>query len=191
MSDEIKKDDSVVAEAASKQSAEEKAEYVSKKAYEEVRADMHKNKSKAKELEAALNEYQVKLKQIEEEKMAEQQQWKELFEKRSAELEAERQKTAETKNSYLRSVKLSALKQQLGGNIKDAYLSFANLNGIEFKEDGSVDSESLLAVANQFRKEHGELIPSTENTNITGHAGKSDASLGSTANTKTMSSQEL
>ena len=57
---------------------------------------------------------------------------------------------------------MNALKSELGGSIKDTYLVHADLEGISFKDDGSVDSESLLEVANKFRQEHGQLIAPTD-----------------------------
>lgn len=159
--------DSVNAETASTQESEG---FVSKKAYEEVAKDMHKFKAKSKELDAALNEYQAKLKAIEEEKLMEQQQWKQLAEKRAAELEEEKRKTKETHNRYLRSLKMVELKKELGGSVRDEYLSFANLDSVEFNEDGTLNRDSLVTVANKFRQEHGQLIPKSENVTITGHA---------------------
>lgn len=154
---------------------EKKEQYVSKKAYEEVTRDMHKNKQKAKELEAAYNELQAQLKAQEEAKLHEQERWKELYEKREAELEQERKNAQEQQHRYLRSVKMAALKQELGSNIRDEYLGFANLNDIVINEDGSIDRESLHSVANSFKKEHGQLIPVNDNVSITGQAPTSNS----------------
>lgn len=148
----------------------EKEQVVSKKAYEEVSRDMHKNKQKAKELEAQLNELTTQLKVQEEAKMLEEKRYKELYEKTQAEIEEERRRATEKEQQYMRSVKVSALQQELGGNINSKYLSFANLDSVSIKDDGSVDSESLREVANEFRKEHGQLIPKSDNTQITGHS---------------------
>lgn len=151
----------------------ESAEFVSKKAYEDVSKDMHKYKSKLKELEATVNEYQTKFKSVEEEKLAEQNRYKELYEKKTQELEAEKSRTVEQQNKYLRSLKVVELKRELGGTVKDEYLVHADVNGIEFNEDGTLNRETLVTVANKFRQQHGALIPKSENTNITGHAATS------------------
>lgn len=147
---------------------------VSRKAYEEVSKDMHKNKQKAKEQALEINELQAQLKAQDEAKMHEKEQWKELFEKREAELEVERSKAKTQQERYTKSVKVSALKQELGGNVKDEYLSFADLSNISLNDEGLIDSETLRNVANDFRKQHGQLIPSEENTNVTGHAPAND-----------------
>ena len=60
---------------------EEKIDFVSKSAYEDVSKDMHKFKSKLRETQAYTNELESRLKALEEEKMAEQAQWKELLRK--------------------------------------------------------------------------------------------------------------
>lgn len=189
MSEENNKPVGDGAEGGSNQPSEDK-EFVSRKAYEEVATDMHKYKRQLKEYQASLNEYQTKLKQIEEDKLKEQDRWKELYEKSTSELEAERKRNNESRSQYLRSVKMSALKQELGGKIKDVYLSHAELDKIEFKEDGSIDSESLLAVANDFRKQHSQLIPSSDNTDITSHAPKSFDSNSGAKDLKSMTMDE-
>ena len=154
---------------------EGKIEQVSRKAYEEVTRDMHKNKQKAKELEMQVNELRSQIQAQEEAKMQEQEQWKELYQKREAELEQFKSEAQKERDRYLVSVKRAALKQELGVGVKDEYLNFASLNEISINEDGSIDRESVREVANHFRKEHGQLIPASENTNITGHAPTSQA----------------
>ena len=168
MSDDKTNDGSAVDLKVSK--PDDTKEVVSKKAYEEVSRDMHKNKQKAKELELALNELQTQLKVQEETKMQEKEEWKELYEREKAKAEEERQKLEQEKGRYTRSVKISALKQELGGNVKDEYLGFAKLDSIVIDESGSIDADSLLSVANQYRKEHGQLISTSDGTNITGHS---------------------
>jgi hypothetical protein len=191
MSEEIKeKGSGAAAEEASKQTSEEKEAFVSRKAYEEVTRDMHKNKQKAKELEAAYNELQSQLKAQEEQKMQEQEQWKELYQKREAELEQVRREAEQKTSQYMKSVKVSALKQELGVSIRDEYLRFANLDSITLTEEGSIDPESLRNVANEFRKEHGQLIPKQENVNITGQA-PSSTDVSKPADFSKMSSEDL
>jgi hypothetical protein len=168
---------------------EEKEAFVSKKAYEEVSSSMHKHKSKAKELEAAVNELRAQMKAQEEAKLQETQQYKELYERREAELEAARKEAAQVKNQYLVTAKRNALKQELGGKVKDEYLSFADLESIAVSDDGSIDAEAVRMVANEFRKQHSQLIPATDNANITGQApGNFTAQK---PDTKNMSAAEL
>lgn len=156
---------------------ETKEEYVSRKAYEEVTRDMHKFKSEARAEKAAKAEYEAKLKAIEEEKLAEQQRWKELFEKERQEKEELNRKSKEKETAYLMSVKKSALKQELGGKIRDEYLAHADLKSIEFKDDGTLNMDSVLEVANKFRAEHGELIPRSQVSDATNDAPPSDSTV--------------
>lgn len=150
-------------------------EFVSKKAYEEVSRDMHRYKQTAKEAAAAKSEYEAKLKALEEEKLREANQYKELYEREKQEREALAKKAQDERSAYITAVKKSALKSELGGTIKDAYLVHANVSAIELNEDGSINQESLLKVANEFRQNHGELLPtvsSPDPTSIAAPAGQ-------------------
>jgi len=145
-------------------------EYVAKKAYEEVSKDMHKYKSKVRDTEAALTEAQAKLKAIEEQKLKDLQKWEELYNREKQEKEELANVREKDRQLYLRSTKLHALKQELGGKVKDVYLNHANLDGIEINEDGTLSSESILRVANQFRQDFPEVIPQSGSSNMTNNA---------------------
>lgn len=150
-------------------SSEEK-KFVPVTAYKEVSSDMHKFKSRAREAEAKANELAERLKAIEENTLKEQQKFEELYEREKAEREREAAERMREKELYLRSVKVSALKNELGGKVKDEYVSFANLDAIEIREDGTLSSESVQSVANAFRQEHPSLIATDSAVNITGTA---------------------
>jgi hypothetical protein len=167
---EDKKVDSVDEPTKQEVPAESKEQYVAKKAYEEVSKDMHKFKSKLREAEAAANEYAAKLKAIEDQKLKDQQQWEELYNREREKSEQAEQMREQDKQLYLRSVKLNALKSELGGKVKDEYLSFANLDNIELNDDGSLSSDSVREVANGFRQSHPQLIPADGNPDITNNA---------------------
>lgn len=176
--------------APQEESTQQEAKVVPVKAYEEVTRDMHKNKQKAKELEAQVNQLMTQLKAQEEQKMQENDQWKELASRREAELEEVRKLSEQKSSRFETAVKRTALKQELGGKIKDEYLSFANLSEISMNEDGIVDSESLRNVANEFRKQHGQLIPQAQEEEITGHAS-SVQQITSDVNTNGMNGKQL
>lgn len=152
------------------ESASEEKKFVPVTAYKEVSSDMHKFKSRAKEAEAKANELAERIKAIEEDKLKEQQRFEELYEREKTEREKERQERLQERNLYERAVKISALKDELGGKVKDDYLSFAQLDKIELKEDGTLSSESVQEVANAFRQEHPGLIAKDSSVNITGNA---------------------
>lgn len=163
-------------ESTEKSQKEEKL--VPQKAYEEVTSDMHKYKAQTRELKAALNEYEAKLRSIEEEKLMEQERWKELYEKQKQEREELEIQARSEKEAFRRNVKMSALKSELGPGLKDQYLVHADIDSIEFNEDGTVNTDSLLNAANRFRQEHSLLIPKNENNNFTSAAPKSTSSDG-------------
>jgi hypothetical protein len=149
---------------------QEKDEFVRRQAYEEVSKDMHKFKDRAKEAAAKASEYEAKLKAIEEDRLKQQEEWQTLYEKERQQKEEMEQKYGTEKENYLRSVKLAGLKAELGSNIKDAYLKHADLDKIEFTEDGALSPESVSAVANKFREEHSILIPAESGNQITNQA---------------------
>ena len=145
---------------------EETDGFVRKQAYEEVTTDMHKFKSRAKDAEAKAAELSAQLKSIEDEKLKSEQRYQELYEKEKREKEQLADTRKKERELYLRGLKLGALKGELG-NIKDAYLMHAEISAIEINEDGTVNSETVRKVANQFRQEHAALIPSVQGSNIT------------------------
>lgn len=158
-------------------SQSEKEQYVAKKAFEDVSRDMHKYKSKLKEKDAYTNELEARLKSIEEEKLAEKQQWEELYKKRDSELTELKHEIDERDRTYLEQVKRNALKNELGGKIKDEFLVHADLNGIQFTDSGTVDQDSLLNVANDFRGKYPEVIPTEAATQVTGTASPSNTTV--------------
>ena len=162
---------------ASESNQESKEQYVAKKAYEEVSRDMHKNKAKAREAEARSAQLEAEIKAIKEAELIKEKQFQTLYEQekeKAASLEAARKKDNEM---FLKTAKKSALKQELGGKIKDVYLNRAALNEIEVNDDGTLSSESLLTVANKFRQEFPEVIPTSENLNITGNASPTQIAM--------------
>jgi len=148
---------------------------VHRKAYEEVTKDMLKYKSERKELQARLNEIETQMKAAEEQKLKDNEKWQQLAEQKEKELEHLKQQTLAEKNRYLDSVKRNALKNELGGKINEAYLVHADINSIEFNEDGTLNPESVAAVANKFREDHSTLIPSNANNSITNQAPSNEA----------------
>jgi len=170
---------------------ETQEEYVSRKAYEEVTRDMHKFKKEREEFKAARNELEAQLKAQEESKMHEKEQFKELFEKRNAELDLLRKEAETERNRFTNATKRAALNQELGGRVKEEYLNFADLNSVVLTEDGNIDRESVRNVANNFRKEHGQLIPNSESQEITGHAPTGNHQIATPLDSSRMTAADL
>jgi phosphotransacetylase len=145
-------------------------EFVPVKAFKEVSTDMHKFKNRAREAEAKATELAERIKAIEENELKAKQEYQTLYEREKAAKEAIEAERLQEKELYLRSVKVSALRNELGGKVNDQYLSFANIDSIELKEDGTLNSESVQSVANSFRQEHPGLIAKDSSVNITGSA---------------------
>lgn len=170
----MSKDQSPISDSQKDQAVEDvsttEEAFVAKKAYEEVRADMFKHKTRAKDAIAKANELETRLKEIEAEKLAEQERWKELYEKERNEREEANSRLMAEKQNFYKAMKMAALKSELGGKVRDEYLSLANLDAIEVGEDGMLSSESIQEVANTFRQNHPQLIPNEGSANVTGHA---------------------
>lgn len=145
-------------------------QFVPKKAYESVSADMHKYKQSNRELKARLNEIEANLKAQEEERLKETDQYKTLYEKEKAERERVANEVASERQRLSDFQKRSALKQALGGSVKDEYLAHADLASIEVLENGSLSPESVESVANKFRSDHPMLIPPSNEQQITNQA---------------------
>lgn len=151
-------------------SSSDEKKFVPVTAYKEVSSDMHKFKQRAREAEAKATELAERIKAIEENELKKKQQFEELYEREKAARETIENERLQEKELYLRSVKISALKNELGGKVKDEYLSFADINSIDLKEDGTLSSESVQNVANAFRQAHPGLIAKDSAVNITGTA---------------------
>lgn len=152
---------------------ESEDKFVSRTAYEEVSKDMHKYKSTNKELQARLNEMEARIKQAEEAKLEEQQRYEELYKREKEKAQELENNLKQTNEHYVRSVKMTALMRELG-EIKPKYLQHADLDSIEVREDGSISSESVTKVANKFREENPELVPSQNAGSITDHDASRD-----------------
>lgn len=169
-----------------------KDEFVAKKAFEEVTKDMHKFKSKARDAEARAAEFEARLKAMQEEDMLKNEQYKDLAEKYKGEAEQERQQRLRDRELYLETTKRAALKQELGGSVKDEYLVHADIGAIEVDENGNIVRDSLQSVANAFRQEHGLLLGNPKGSNPTSIGSNVNATAGAvTKSIDDMSTEEL
>ena len=136
------------------------------KAYKQVSSDMHKYKQQAKEAKMEAERLKADLEAQQKAKLEEQNRFEELYRKAEEEKTSLLQERQREKQLFTDAVKKSALKTELGGNIKDAYLNLADYSKIELNEDGSLNSESVRQVANSFRQDHPALVPSPVSGNI-------------------------
>jgi hypothetical protein len=144
----------------------EKEEFVPKKAYVEVSADMHKYKSKTKELEAELNKFRAEKEQIEQERLAEQGKFKELYEKAQMEKNELVSKWNNEKQEATRQQKLNAALSRIGKLVKPEFAQHINLDAITTTEAGQIDNDSLEAEVTRFKQHYGMCIQSNVSTPI-------------------------
>jgi hypothetical protein len=149
---------------------DEKEKFVARSAYEEVSKDMHKYKSQAKEAAAKAAELEAKILAAEEAKMQDEKRFEELYQKEKEARERAETALKSTDEHYKKSVKMTALMRELGGNIKPKYLQHAALDEIVVRDDGTLSSESVTAVANKFRQENPELVPTQNAGNMNDQA---------------------
>lgn len=156
-------------EVSTKTDSKEDKSLVRREAYEKVTKDMHKFKSRVKDAEARAAEAEARIKAIEEQTLKEQSRYQELYEREKKQREQAEITRKKDRDLYLRGLKLSSLKAELG-NVREEYLAHAAINEIEVNEDGSLSSDSVRAVANKFRQDHPSLLPQQASGNITSYA---------------------
>ena len=83
-------------------------------------------------------------------------------------LDVEKKRTQELQSSIdsnvareIRRSKEEALRKELGPLRKEEYLQFANAESIVMEEDGSINLESVKAVASQFKEGYADLMQSS------------------------------
>ena len=144
-------------------------DFVKRSAYEEVSKDMHKYKASYKEIAAEKARLEAELKSREEAKLAEQSRFEELYQREKEEKAKLEQTLRQNQEHLINSVKKTALLRELG-DMDPKYLQHANLESIEVRDDGTLSSESVVAVANKFREENPALVPSNNAGTITDSA---------------------
>lgn len=170
---------------------DDKDKFVARSAYEEVSKDMHKYKSQAKDAAAKAAELEAKIKAAEEAKMQDEKRFEELYQKEKEAREKAELALRNTDEHYKKSVKMTALMRELGGNIEPKYLQHAALDEITVRDDGTLSSESVTAVANKFRQENPRLVPTQSASNLNDQApGSSTPSATPLATLENMTQSE-
>lgn len=143
-------------------SAESKEDFVSKKAYEEIKADMFKFKTQMKEIEAERNQLKADKDAVEREKLEEQGKWKELYEKQKQKLQETEANLSSSKNQFVDFHKKQAVISKLGGLKKDDYAKFIDTNAVDVQENGKIDDSSVEAEVNRIKEQFPELIKGSD-----------------------------
>lgn len=130
-------------------------------------------------LKKRLESFESKEQEAEETRMKDKEQWKDLYQKKEEELNTAKAGEKEWKDSFWNSVKLSAVQNALPSKVKnDKYLNFIDVDKIIVDEEtGSLNVDSIKAVAEDFLKEHGSLLKGAKGVSLPGDAAMPNESL--------------
>jgi hypothetical protein len=131
---------------------------VSYETYKKVLDQRKADRDRARELQARLDAAEAEKAEAEKARLAEQARFKELYESEKKRAETLHGQIQSMTSAQIDARKREALKSELGGVRKDDYLNFADLKSIQVNEDGSVDVESVKAVATKYRESYPELV---------------------------------
>ena len=152
---------------------ENKEEFVTRKSYDEVSQDMHKNKQRVKELEdekrALLAEKDAKAK----EDLEEAGQWQTLYQQNAEkvkELEAAR---TNDRKAFMNEQKKNKVIALIGGFKKPEYDFVVNVANIVDSE-GQINMDTVQAEADRIKQNHSELLKSSKGPRLPNDAPSSE-----------------
>lgn len=163
-----------------KKKDELKEEFVSRKAYTDVSADMHKYKNELKDAKAALNQINAEKEAAEKERLAESGKWQELAQKLEAEKVDLNNRNTQNEDRFLNYHKKQSVISKTGDFKQDEYHSFIKVENIVINEDNSIDEVSLNAEVDRIKQAYPELLKGSSNTKL-----PNDAARGSDIGNKT------
>lgn len=157
-----------------------------RKADQEKLRELTGRVEKLSDFEAKLKEIEAKEAEASQKKLEEEGKWREALEHKNKMLKdlEEKFKNAEaekesTKKALLDSAKIQAVVDKLPGRIKrNEYLNFIDIDQVILDpETGDFDESSIGLVANNFLKNHSELIQVEGSKKLPGDAAKGGAPL--------------
>ena len=119
-------------------------------------------KDQLKNMEDRLASFEQKEQEEQEKKLAEQQEWQKIAKLKDQEVKNLSDQIVQLKQQETNAKRKEALLEELGGVRRQEYLNFARLDMIEVV-DGVPDPHSVKLVAEDFRKDYGDLIAGTSN----------------------------
>ncbi len=137
---------------------EQKEDFVSKKAYQEVSSDMHKYKSELAETRARLAEMESIQEAKEKEALEQQGKWEELYKKSQEKFQTLQAEREQEKSQFVDYHKKNSVLSKLGGFKRDEYNKFIDVKSIQMNEDGSINEDTLTAEIDRIRQEYPELL---------------------------------
>lgn len=146
--------------------------FVPREAFKKALEEKNTLQTKYKEAEAKRQELEEMIASKAREEMEAKQEFEKLYQSEKQKREATEERLNKNNQLFIDSMKRSALKQALGGQVKDQYLAFADINAIEMDDNGRIGEESVKSVAEKFMEEHPGLVPSGKAPNPTGPNGR-------------------
>ncbi len=137
---------------------EKKTEVDYAKAAEDYRADMFKFKDRAKSLESELAKMRSESEAVERQNLERNEEWKELYEREKLAKDKAVTDLVDKTDKYIKSGKINAVVQQLGGFKKSEYSKFIEANNIDINENGTFSDESLQKEVDRVRQLYPELL---------------------------------
>lgn len=131
---------------------------VSREAYDRAVAQRKKDRDAKLLAEQERDALKLQIEEQNEKALQEQKQFQKLYETEKAKREAADKTLSDMTTRQVTSAKQAALKLELGVT-KAEYLNFAKLDDITMNEDGTPDADAVKKVANQFRKDYADLLP--------------------------------
>lgn len=148
-------------------------ETVSKRAYDEVRTDMHKFKGLYKEMELKLQKMKEKQDEQARQDLEKNNEYKTLYEDERAK-NAELYKQIDEKNeNFIKTQKVMAVNEKLGEFKRPEYKKFIDLSKIVIDNDGNADITTVDAEVERLRKEYPELIKVKASSRMPDHEPES------------------
>ncbi len=151
----------------------EEPQTVSLESHNKLLAQRKADRDRARDLQAQLDTFKAAQEEAERARLAEQNQFKTIAENEKKRADTLAAQVTEMTTSRINATKRAAVKEALGGVHKDDYLKFADLSQVQMNDDGSIDPESVKAVASKFRESYPELVASKGKGNLPGNEAAS------------------
>lgn len=131
---------------------------VDKSAYDAVSNDMHKYKGNIKILEAKIAQMEADNSSRETATLEQNKEFQRLYELEQAKNAELNSSLAEKSEKFIKSHKLNAVKEAVGGFKKKEYVKFIDTSKILVDDNGLVDENSVKNEVDRIRKEFPELL---------------------------------
>ena len=137
--------------------------FVDKSKFDGVLTDLYKQRDSNKSLQARISELESKIQAQDSAELESQKKYQELFQKEKEKHTDTLNKFKQLENNFVTQQKQTYLASKLQVS-KPEYLKFADLSKIEINSDGTIDTNSVDRVVNEFKNSHPELIKRNEQT---------------------------